>query len=121
MDGWTCRSLREACEAYRSEPKLAAWIHAERAWFLEWRLGDVRAARSALERAVELNPEVGPIRNMAVRHVAAHDDSLALAVLLKEEAELEQNPVRAARLELDASSILSGKSGRHVSRRRDPP
>ncbi|WP_394826640.1 hypothetical protein [Pendulispora albinea] len=99
------RHLASMAEAYASEPKLAAWLHAERAQILEFKLYKVEEARAALERAVALDPSVGPVRDEAVRHVASHDDPAALCLLLQEEAELETDPNRAARLELDAACI----------------
>ncbi len=103
--------LGKLAEADGAQPALAAWLHAERAWFLEWRLGDPRAARAALERAIEIEPSVGTIRSLALRHVAAHGDFLALVVLLEEEAGLETDQARAARLEIDAATIVAEKLG----------
>ena len=99
--------LGRLADAYESEARLAAWLHVERAKVLEHRLGRIDAARAALERAVELDPSVGPVREAAVRHVAAQDDASALAALLEEEAQIERDPSRSARLELDAA-ILAG-------------
>jgi hypothetical protein len=96
-------------DAYGSEMRLAAWLHVERADILERRLGRLDAARSALERALELDPSVGPVRDAVVRHVAAHSDWAALVDLLDAEALIESSVARAARLELDAAVICSSR------------
>lgn len=101
--------LGRMADAYVSEPRLAAWLHAERAQILEWRLRNIDAARGALERAVSLDPSVGPVRSACVRHVAAHNDAAAAVVLLDHESRIETDPQRAARLELDAACIASEK------------
>ncbi len=103
--------LAAMSDAYESEPRLAAWLHVERAQVLEHRLQRIDSARSALERAVELDPSIGPIREAALRHVAAHDDASALAALLEEEAQLERDAARAARLELDAAILADARLG----------
>ncbi|MGH7283517.1 MAG: hypothetical protein ACRELY_18480, partial [Polyangiaceae bacterium] len=101
--------LARMADSYVSEPRLAAWLHVERAQILEWRLRNVDAARAALERAVSLDPSVGPVRDACVRHVAAHNDAAALVILLDQEARIETDPHRAARLELDAACLASEK------------
>jgi hypothetical protein len=94
-------------DAYASDMKLAAWLHVERARVHEHRLKHIDAARSALERALELDGSVGPVRDASVRFAASHDDATALATLLEEEALLETNKARAARLELDAACVVA--------------
>lgn len=103
--------LGRMADAYGSEKRLAAWLHVERAQILERRLGRLDAARGALERALELDPSVGPVRDTLVRHVAAHADWGSLARLLEEEARIEASVARAARLELDAAAICSSRLG----------
>jgi tetratricopeptide (TPR) repeat protein len=103
--------LGRMADAYGSEKRLAAWLHVERAQILERRLGRLDAARGALERALELDPSVGPVRDALVRHVAAHADWGALARLLEEEATIESSVARAARLELDAAAIAAARLG----------
>jgi len=103
--------LGRMADAYGSEKRLAAWLHVERAYLLERKLGRVDAARGALEHALELDPRVGPVRDALVRHVAAHADWGALARLLDEEAEIEASVARAARLELDAAAIQATRLG----------
>jgi tetratricopeptide (TPR) repeat protein len=98
-------------EAYASDRALAAWLHVERADVLERRLGKIAAARDALERALELDGGVGPVREALVQHVSRHGDAAALVRLLDEEALLEANPVRSARLELDAGTIANARLG----------
>lgn len=110
--------LAHMADAYSGDNKLGAWLHVERSHWLEHRLGRIDAARAALERAVELDPSVGPVREAATRHVAAHGDLPALAALLEEEAGIERNPTRSARLELEAASIASvrlGESARAIA------
>ncbi len=101
--------LSSLADAYSSQPELAAWLHVERGLLLERRLGRARAARSAFERARELAPSVGPVRSALVRHVAAQGDMAALAMLLEEEATLETDPARAARLDLDAACLCRAR------------
>ncbi len=101
--------LAREADAYVSEPRLAAWLHVERAQILEWRLRNIDGARAALERAVSLDPSVGPVRDACVRHVAAHNDAAALVVLLDQEARIETDTFRAARLELDGACVASEK------------
>jgi hypothetical protein len=103
--------LARMADAYASDTKLAAWLHVERARVLEHGLKKVDAARGALERALELDGTVGPVRDASVRFVAAHDDPSALGSLLEEEALLERSPARAARLELDAACLAMFRLG----------
>ena len=103
--------LARMADAYASDAKLAAWLHVERARILEHGLKKIDAARAALERALELDGTVGPVRDASVRFVAAHDDPSALASLLEEEALLEKSPARAARLELDAACLAAFRLG----------
>jgi len=100
--------LVRMAEAYESEAGLAAWLHVERAQILE-RLGGARidAARDSLERAVKLDPRVGPVRDALVRHVSSQSDWSSLVRLLDEEAAVDSSPARAARLELDAAIIAA--------------
>ena len=106
--------LGRMADAYASAPKLAAWLHQERAQILERRLGRVDAARGALERAIALDPGVGPVREAYVRHLAANGDAAALCSALSDEAQIEKDPPRSARLELDAACIA------HLQLRDDP-
>jgi tetratricopeptide (TPR) repeat protein len=86
-----------------AEPKASAWLHVERALILDRRLGDAGTARAAFERAIELAPEIGPVRQAFVDHVVVHRDDARLASLLESEAALEKDPARAACLELDGA------------------
>jgi tetratricopeptide (TPR) repeat protein len=103
--------LAQMADAYGAEPRLAAWLHVERARILEHKLGKIDGARGALERALELDGSVGVVREAAVRFVAAHDDAAAFVALLDEEAGIEVDPVRCARLELDAACVASARLG----------
>jgi cellulose synthase operon protein C len=103
--------LGRMADAYGSDPRLAAWLHVERAQVLERKLGRIDAAHAALERALELDPSVGPVRAALVRHVAARADWGGLSRLLEEEALIEDSPARAARLQLDAAAIAATRLG----------
>ena len=103
--------LGRMADAYESEPRLAAWLHVERAQILERRVGHLDAARGAYERALELDPSVGPVRDALVRHVASHGDWRSLAEMLEQQAGIESDPARAARQELDAAAICMSRLG----------
>ncbi len=106
--------LGHVADVFSAEPSLAAWLHVERARILEGKLGRVDAARGALDHALALDPRVGPVRDAVVRHVATHDDALALSMLLEQEAELENHPERAPRatsLDLEAATIANVRLG----------
>ncbi len=103
--------LGHMADAYDGEPRLAAWLHVERALLLEKKLGRADAARAAFERALELDPRVGPVRSAFVRHVSARGDASALVLLLDEEATLEVDVARSARLELEAATIAGARLG----------
>lgn len=92
--------LARMAELWVAEPKLAAWLHVERARLLPE--GD---AKDALRRALELDPGLGPVRSACVRHAIVRRDWPALVTLLDAEAQLETDIPRAARLELDAACI----------------
>ena len=85
------------------ESLASAWLHVERALIFDRRLGDAGTARAALERAVELAPGIGPVRQAFVDHVVVHRDDARLGSLLESEAGLEKDPARAACLELDGA------------------
>ena len=97
--------LGRMADAYASASRLAAWLHVEKAQILERRLGRVDAARGALEQAIALDPGVGPVRAAYVRHLAANGDASALCAALSDEALIDADPVRRARLALDAACL----------------
>ncbi len=103
--------IAHMAEAYGSDTRLAAWLHLERARILERKLGRLDAARGAFERALELDPRVGSVRDAVVRHVAARADWGGLARLLEEEAGIEESGARAARHERDAAAITAARLG----------
>jgi tetratricopeptide (TPR) repeat protein len=103
--------LGRMSEAFGEQPELAGWLHVERAHILEWHLGRSDAARAAFERALRLDPRVGPTRDAFTLHVYAHGDWARLATLLDDEALLEPVAARSARLELDAACIAQAKLG----------
>jgi tetratricopeptide (TPR) repeat protein len=80
-----------------------AWLHVERAYVLDGRLGDVPGARAALGRALELAPGLGPVSDACVDHAVRHRDDARIGELLEAQASLEPDRARAARLELDAA------------------
>lgn len=106
-DGWEALAthLGKMSDAYAAEPSLAAWLHVERARILELKLGRIDAAKSAYERALRLDPAIGPVRDAFALHAAMHHDASLLTNLLAEEASIESNAARGARLELDAACI----------------
>ncbi len=103
------RHLAVMADAYASQPELGAWIHVERARILERDLRRPDEARGALERAVLLDPSVGPVRNAYNEFLSSHDDAGTLAAMLDDEAQLETRPGRSARLELEAAIIAAHK------------
>ena len=103
--------LGRMADAYTADARLASWLHVERSLVLERKLARVDASRAALERALELDPGVGPVRDSLVRHVAAHGDWGALARLLDDEARVDPDDARAARYELDAGLIAAWRLG----------
>ena len=85
------------------EPGPSAWLHVERGIMFDRRLGDAGTAVAAFERALELEPGIGPVRQAFVDHAVAHRDEARLASLLESEAALERNTARATCLELDGA------------------
>ncbi len=86
-----------------ASPQAAAWLHVERALLLDRRMGKADEARAAMDQALALDPGTGPVRSAAIDHAFRHRDDARAALLLEGEADLESDPVRAARLELDAA------------------
>jgi tetratricopeptide (TPR) repeat protein len=103
--------LGHMADAYDTEPRLAAWLQVERAHILEKRLARGDASRTAFEKALKLDPRVGPVRSAFVRYVSARGDASALVLLLDEEATLEVDSARSARLELEAATIARTRLG----------
>lgn len=85
------------------DPGPSAWLQVERALIFDRRLGDAGTARSALDRALELAPGIGPVRQAALDFAIVHRDDGLAASLLESEAALEGDAVRAAGLELDGA------------------
>jgi tetratricopeptide (TPR) repeat protein len=99
--------LGRVADAYAAEPELAGWVHAERALHLTWRLGKTELARGALERALRLAPGSKPVRRAYMQLLAGCNDTTQLSRTLEEEANYEADGIRAARLELDAATMLA--------------
>jgi len=86
-------------------PAVAAWLHVERALLLDRTQRDRAAARAALDRALALAPQIGPVRDACLDHALVHRDDALLGELLASEASLEGDRARAACLELDAALV----------------
>jgi tetratricopeptide (TPR) repeat protein len=97
--------LARMATAYAAEPRLAAWLHVERARRLDRDIGRVDAAKAALTEAIALDGGLGPVRAECVKHAIARDDAAWHVALLVEEAGLEGDPARAACLEIDAAGL----------------
>ncbi|HEV3190113.1 MAG TPA: serine/threonine-protein kinase, partial [Polyangiaceae bacterium] len=102
--------LGRTASIYEDDPRLCAWLHVERAHLLE-QLAEPSAAKVALARALELDSRIGPVRSACVAHAVEHRDAAWLVTLLAEQADLEEDPSRAARLELDAACIARLRLG----------
>jgi len=98
-------------DAYAAEPALAAWLQVERAELLDRSLAQADAAKAALLHALALDRRIGPVRAACVRHAVVHRDGAWLVALLADEAAVEGDNVRAARLELDAACIARRRLG----------
>jgi serine/threonine protein kinase len=103
--------LARMSDAYERQPRLAAWLHVERADLLDRELAQPDAAKAALLRALERDRRIGPVRARCVRHAVVHRDAAWLVALLAEEASLESDPARAAALELDAACVARRRLG----------
>jgi len=72
VDGATAEALashlEQMAQALPGDPRLAAWLHVERAALLD-RLQRVDAARASLEAALDLDPGIGPVREAYTRHL----------------------------------------------------
>jgi tetratricopeptide (TPR) repeat protein len=110
--------LDRAATAYMASPDradgdapLAAWLQVERARILDRVLGKPTEARTALEQAVSLEPEPGPVRASFNRYLVRHRDAAGLASSLGAEASLEKDDDRAARLLYTSARILTEQQG----------
>lgn len=98
-------------ERQDGDPRLAAWIHVERARVLDRQLDQPEAARLALERAVAFEPAPGPVRDGLTRHLVRHDETGILVGSLSVEAEHERDDDRASRLLYTAARLVVDKLG----------
>jgi tetratricopeptide (TPR) repeat protein/tRNA A-37 threonylcarbamoyl transferase component Bud32 len=103
--------LGRMAEAYVDEPRLAAWLLVERARVLDRELGQVDAAKAALEQAIALDGGVGPVREACVAHATVHRDAAWLVALLVQGASVEPDSTRAAAMELEAASVARYRLG----------
>ena len=88
------------------DPRLAAWIHVERADVLDSRLKQADLAAAALDRAVAFDATPGPVRDALNRHLVLHSSSAALVTSLSLEAEHERDDDRASRLLYGAARVV---------------
>jgi tetratricopeptide (TPR) repeat protein len=93
------------------DPRVAAWLHVERAEVLDRRLGQPEQARLALERAVAFEPAPGPVRQALTRHLVRHGETGILVGSLSVEAEHERDDDRASRLLYTAARLVVDKLG----------
>jgi serine/threonine protein kinase/tetratricopeptide (TPR) repeat protein len=103
--------LGRLAEAYGAEPSLAAQLLVRRAVILDAELSQPDAAKAALQRALAAEGALGPVRAACVAHAVAHRDAVWLVALLQEEAALETDRARAARLEVDAACLARRRLG----------
>jgi serine/threonine protein kinase/tetratricopeptide (TPR) repeat protein len=103
--------LGRMAQAYATEPRLAAWLHVDRARLLDRRLAQPDAAKAALVQALQIDGGVGLVRTACVQHAAVHRDAAWLMELLTQEAALESDPARSAQLELDAACVARQRLG----------
>ena len=107
--------LGRMADAYASAGKLAAWLHVEKAQILERRLGRVDAARGALRAGDRARSRASaPCGRRTCATSPRTQTPRRSARALSDEAQIETDPVRSARLELDAACIA------HLQLRDDP-
>ncbi|MBK9264796.1 MAG: tetratricopeptide repeat protein [Polyangiaceae bacterium] len=106
------RHLENMADAYApqlgkavGDAVFAAWLHVERASFLDDALTQPQQAAGALEKAVALQPAPGPVRAAFARHYVKHDNPRALCDSLAAEADHEVEDQRASRLLYAAARI----------------
>ncbi len=98
--------LETMAAVFRSDTRLSAWIEVERGQLLD-RLGRADAARAAFETALELDGQIGPVRDAYTRHLLLHEQIEALIAAWAAEAALETDGARAARLLYAAGRLAS--------------
>jgi len=89
--------LATVAAAFRSDPRLSAWIEVERGQLLE-RLGRAEAARAAFEAGLALDAQIGPVRDAYTQHLLIHDQVEALVEAWASEAMIDSDGARTARL-----------------------
>lgn len=97
--------LGRMADALEPETTLSAWLGVERARVFDRELGLAGDAKSALSRALSLDPGLGPVRWACVAHARDHRDAAWLVTLLLDEAEREPEPTRGASLEFEAAIV----------------
>ncbi|MEJ7735279.1 MAG: tetratricopeptide repeat protein [Polyangiaceae bacterium] len=92
-----------------ADPRLAAWLHVERAEVLDKMLRQAEQALGSLVRAVSFDPSPGPVRDALTRHLVNHRVVARLVESLVVEAEHERDDDRASRLLYSAARFLVDK------------
>jgi hypothetical protein len=98
--------LETMAAAFRNDTRLSAWLEVERGQLLE-KLGRQDAARAAFEAALALDGQLGPVRDAYTRHLLLQGQSETLVKAWAAEADLETDPLRAARLLYFAGRLAS--------------
>jgi tetratricopeptide (TPR) repeat protein len=98
--------LENMATEFRADTRLSAWIEVERGQLLE-KLGRADAARAAFEAALALDGQIGPVRDAYTGHLLLQGQIEALIKAWTEEAALETDGARAARLLYAAGRLAS--------------
>jgi Tfp pilus assembly protein PilF len=96
--------LARAAAAYEGAPHLAAWLHVERAFWLDGPLGRRDAAFGAMQTALAI-AAAPAVRAAAALLAAQHRDDTRRIELLEDEIASEADTGRRARLELEAATL----------------
>ena len=98
--------LETMAAVFRSDTKFSAWLEVERGHLLE-RLGRQDAARAAFEAALALDGQIGPVRDAYARHLLLQGHVETLIKAWADEADLDPDGARAARLRYAAGRLAS--------------
>lgn len=100
------RAIAPAPDRSDGDPRLAAWVHVERAEVLDKVLHQPQQARAALDHAVAFDPSPGPVRDAMTRHLVVHAQQKDLVESLTTEAAHERDDARGSRLLYTAARLL---------------
>ncbi len=106
--------LEFMANAWGEEQKLAAWLQIERGGWLE-KLGRSDTARAAFDAALAQSPGLGPVRDAVTRHFLVRRRIPALMQAWAEEAALEHDEARAARLLYAAARLASERLSQPIT------